>query len=127
MGKMLGIKEKRTPSIVIIVVIALTVPLFVMVLTVSGCNKTSEDPVKLVAQPILRCAPAMDVVFFLKRKFNEDPVYTGVYENKIIFTVFVSPSGSFTIVHTSATNQISCLVSSGDNFKQINWRKNKSV
>jgi len=127
MGKMLGIKEKKTSSIVIIIVIALTVPLLIMVLTVSGCNKTSEDSVKLVAQPVLRCAPAMDVVFFLKRKFNEDPVYTGVYESKIILTIFVSPSGSFTIVHTSATNEISCLVSSGDNFKQINWRKNKSV
>ena len=126
MGKMLGIKEKKT-SFIVIIVIALTVPLLVMVLTISGCDKTSEDPVKLVAQPILRCAPAMDVVFFLKRKFNEDPVYTGVYESKIIFTVFVSPSGSFTIVHTSATNEISCLVSSGNNFKQINWRKNKSV
>tara|TARA_R100001086_G_scaffold149182_1_gene79215 strand:+ start:159 stop:539 length:381 start_codon:yes stop_codon:yes gene_type:complete len=126
MGKMLGIKEK-TSSIVIIIVIALTVPLLIVVLTVSGCNKTSEDPVKFIAQPVLRCAPAMDVVFFLKRKFNEDPVYTGVYESKIILTIFVSPSGSFTIVHTSATNQISCLVSSGDNFKQINWRKNKSV
>ena len=127
MGKMLGIKEKKTSSIVIIIVIALTVPLLIMVLTVSGCNKTSEDSVKLVAQPVLRCAPVMDVVFFLKKKFNEDPVYTGVYESKIILTIFVSPSGSFTIVHTSATNEISCLVSSGDNFKQINWRKNKSV
>ena len=121
MGKMLGIKEKKT-SFIVIIVIALTVPLLVMVLTISGCDKTSEDPVKLVAQPILRCAPAMDVVFFLKRN-----IYLIVSGSKIIFTVFVSPSGSFTIVHTSATNEISCLVSSGNNFKQINWRKNKSV
>tara|TARA_R100000995_G_C3425392_1_gene95938 strand:- start:110 stop:493 length:384 start_codon:yes stop_codon:yes gene_type:complete len=127
MGKMLGAKKRKASSVIVIIVLTLTALLLLILITVSGCNKTSEDSVKLIAQPVLRCAPAMEVVFFLKRKFNEDPVYTGVYENKIIFTVFVSPSGSFTIVHTSATNQISCLVSSGDNFKQINWRKNKSV
>jgi len=94
----------------------------------TGCQTTPPEPVRLVAQPVqLRCAPATDVILFLKRKFNEDPVYTGIYENRIILTVFVSPSKSFTVVHTGIANEISCLVSSGQNFKKLDWEEKKSV
>jgi len=128
MDKMLGTKKRKASSVIATIVLTLAAPLLLILLTLSGCQTTSVEPVRFVAQPVqLRCAPATDVILFLKRKFNEEPLYTGVYENKIIFTVFVSPSNSFTVVHTGIANEISCLVSSGNNFKKINWEEKKSV
>ena len=128
MDKMLGTKKRKASSVIATIVLTLAAPLLLILLTLSGCQTTPVEPVRFVAQPVqLRCAPATDVILFLKRKFNEEPLYTGVYENKIIFTVFVSPSNSFTVVHTGIANEISCLVSSGNNFKKINWEKKKSV
>jgi len=128
MGKMLGAKKRKASSVIFIIVLTLAAPLLLILLTLSGCQTTPVEPVRFVAQPVqLRCAPATEVILFLKNKFNEEPLYTGIYENKIIFTVFVSPSNSFTVVHTGIANEISCLVSSGNNFKKINWREKKSV
>ena len=128
MDKMLGTKKRKASSVIATIVLTLAAPLLLILLTLSGCQTTPVEPVRFVAQPVqLRCAPATDVILFLKRKFNEEPLYTGVYENKIIFTVFVSPSNSFTVVHTGIANEISCLVSSGNNFKKINWEEKKSV
>jgi hypothetical protein len=128
MGKMLGAKKRKASSVIFIIVLTLAAPLLLILLTLSGCQTTPVEPVRFVAQPVqLRCAPATEVILFLKNKFNEEPLYTGIYENKIIFTVFVSPSNSFTVVHTGMANEISCLVSSGNNFKKINWREKKSV
>ncbi len=128
MGKMLGAKKRKASSVIFIIVLTLAAPLLLILLTLSGCHTTPVEPVRFVAQPVqLRCAPATEVILFLKKEFNEEPLYTGIYENKIIFTVFVSPSNSFTVVHTGMANEISCLVSSGNNFKKINWREKKSV
>ena len=120
-------RQSKTKTVVIVLV-TLAAPLLLILLSLTGCQTTPPEPVRLVAQPVqLRCAPATDVILFLKRKFNEDPVYTGIYENRIILTVFVSPSKSFTVVHTGITNEISCLVSSGQNFKKQDWEEKKSV
>ena len=128
MGKMLGAKKRKASSVIFIIVLTLAAPLLLILLTLSGCHTTPVESVRFVAQPVqLRCAPATEVILFLKKEFNEEPLYTGIYENKIIFTVFVSPLNSFTVVHTGIENEISCLVSSGNNFKKINWREKKSV
>jgi|TARA_R110002167_G_scaffold308661_2_gene513492 hypothetical protein len=120
-------RQSKTKTVVIVLV-TLAAPLLLILLSLTGCQTTPPEPVRLVAQPVqLRCAPATDVILFLKRKFNEDPVYTGIYENQIILTVFVSPSKSFTVVHTGIANEISCLVSSGQNFKKLDWEEKKSV
>ena len=120
-------RQSKTKTVVIVLV-TLAAPLLLILLSLTGCQTTPPEPVRLVAQPVqLRCAPATDVILFLKRKFNEDPVYTGIYENQIILTVFVSPSKSFTVVHTGTANEISCLVSSGQNFKKLDWEEKKSV
>ena len=126
MKKVLSSKKESTKSM-LLVFMTLTAPLLLIFLALIVCQTTPVEPVKIVAQPILRCASASEVILFLKQKFNEDPVYTGVYENKIIFTIFVSPYNSFTVVHTGAANEISCLVSSGTNFKKVNWKENKSI
>ena len=120
-------RQSKTKTVVIVLV-TLAAPLLLILLSLTGCQTTPPEPVRLVAQPVqLRCAPATEVILFLKRKFNEEPVYTGIYENRIILTVFVSPSKSFTVVHTGIANEISCLVSSGQNFKKLDWEEKKSV
>lgn len=120
-------RQSKTKTVVIVLV-TLAAPLLLILLSLTGCQTTPPEPIRLVAQPVqLRCAPATEVILFLKRKFNEEPVYTGIYENQIILTVFVSPSKSFTVVHTGIANEISCLVSSGQNFKKLDWEEKKSV
>jgi hypothetical protein len=128
MGKMLGTKKRKASSVIATIVLTLAAPLLLIILTLSGCQTTPVEPVKVVAQPLqLRCAPATEVILFLKRKFNEEPLYTGLFGNSIVLTVFVSPRKTFTVVHTGVGNEISCLVSSGENFKKINWEEKKSV
>tara|TARA_R110000823_G_scaffold279460_1_gene397733 strand:- start:2954 stop:3343 length:390 start_codon:yes stop_codon:yes gene_type:complete len=129
MDKMLEHKKRKTPSVIVIILITLAAPLLLVFLSLSGCQTTPTEPAKLVAQPTIRCAPATQVIQWLDKKFNEKPVYSGVYENRIVFTLFVSPEKTFTVVHTGIRNEISCLVSSGHNFKELNWniKKGKSV
>tara|TARA_R110000751_G_scaffold73115_1_gene148047 strand:+ start:1010 stop:1393 length:384 start_codon:yes stop_codon:yes gene_type:complete len=127
MDKMLGTKKRKASSVISTIVLTLAAPLLLILLTLSGCQTTPVEPLKVVSQPLLRCAPATDVILFLKRTFNEEPLYTGLFGNRIVLTVFVSPRKTFTVVHTGVGNEISCLVSSGENFKKINWEEKKSV
>ena len=82
-----------------------------------GCQTAQTVQPTIIAQPMLRC----------KTKYDEDPKHTGIFNNGIIITIFVSEAKTFTIVHTGIKNQISCLVSSGHNFKKIDWKGKKSV
>jgi len=127
MGKMLGTKKRKASSVIATIVLTLAAPFLLIILTLSGCQTTPVEPLKVVSALQLRCAPATDVILFLKRKFNEEPLYTGLFGNSIVLTVFVSPRKTFTVVHTGVGNEISCLVSSGKNFKKINWEEKKSV
>jgi hypothetical protein len=126
MRKILDSKKGKTKPI-FIVLVTLAAPLLLILFTSAGCQTTPAEPVKVVTQPVLRCASATEVILFLDRKFNEKPVYTGVFGTSIVLTVFVSAEGSFTIVHTGVQNEISCLVSSGQNFKKLNWKQKKSI
>ena len=92
-----------------------------------GCQTAQTAQPTIIAQPMLRCAPAPSVIQFLKTKYDEDPKHTGIFNNGIIITIFVSKAKTFTIVHTGIKNQIRCLVSSGHNFKKIDWEGEKSV
>ena len=107
----------------IVVLIILSAPLFLL----SGCQTAQPVQPTIITQPVLRCAPASDVIRFLASTHNEVPKYTGVFGTSIVLTVFVSKAKTFTIVHTGVQNEISCLVSSGRNFKELNWLENKSL
>ena len=107
----------------IVVLIILSAPLFLL----SGCQTAQTVQPTIITQPVLRCAPASDVIRFLASTHNEVPKYTGVFGTSIVLTVFVSKAKTFTIVHTGVQNEISCLVSSGRNFKELNWLENKSL
>jgi len=112
-----------TPAKILILII-LSAPLLMFLL---GCQTTPPVNPTIVAQPVLRCASASDVIRFLKITHDEDPKYTGIFGSGIIITVFVSKAKTFTVVHTGIENQISCLVSSGRNFKEIDWKGKESV
>jgi len=118
-----------SPTKVTMILIILSAPLILFLL--SGCQTTPTQPAQvtptIIAQPVLRCAPVDDVIKFLRNKFNESPIYSGVYENKIILTIFLNKeTKSFTVTHTASA--ITCLVSSGNNFKELVWdEKSKSV
>ena len=114
----------------IMVLVVLSAPLVSFLL--SGCQTTPTQPTEakptIIAQPVLRCAPADAVIVFLEKNYNEKPVFTGIFNSNILLTVFVSEARTFTVVHTGIQTQISCLVSSGNNFKKLDWdMENKSV
>ena len=113
-----------TPTKIVVLIILLA-PLLLFLL--SGCQTAQTVQPAIVTQPVLRCAPASDVIRFLAATHNEVPKYTGVFGTSIVLTVFVSKAKTFTIVHTGVQNEISCLVSSGRNFKELNWLENKSL
>ena len=120
------------PKKIVMILITLAAPLLLVVLSLSGCQTTPTQPTEakptIIAQPVLRCAPADAVIVFLEKNYNEKPMYSGIFNSSILLTVFVSEARTFTVVHTGIQNQISCLVSSGNNFKKLDWDKeNKSV
>ena len=121
------------PKKIVMILITLAAPLLLVVLTLSGCQTTPTQPAQvtptIIAQPVLRCAPADAVIVFLEKNYNEKPVFTGIFNSNILLTVFVSEARTFTVVHTGIQTQISCLVSSGNNFKKLDWdmENNKSV
>ena len=119
---------------IIMILITLAAPLLLVVLSLSGCQTTptptqpAQVTPTMIAQPVLRCAPADAVIVFLEKNYNEKPVFTGIFNSNILLTVFVSEARTFTVVHTGIQTQISCLVSSGNNFKKLDWdMENKSV
>lgn len=117
------------PKKIVMILITLAAPLLLVVLSLSGCQTTPTQPAQvtptIIAQPVLRCAPADAVIVFLEKKYNERPMYSGIFNSSIMLTVFVSEARTFTVVHTGLQNQISCLVSSGNNFKKLDWGKEK--
>ena len=118
------------PKKIVMILITLAAPLLLVVLSLSGCQTTPTQPAQvtptIIAQP-MRCAHIDRVISFLKNRFDERPTFTGVYENQIIIMVFINEkTNSFTVTHTA--KEISCLVSSGDRWKELVWDKeNKSV
>jgi len=117
------------PKNLLIIAVTLAAPLLLILLSLAGCQSSRAPSVAptVIAQPVLRCAPADAVILFLDRKFKEKPVYSGVFGNSIVLTVFVSDAGSFTVVHTGIANEISCLVSSGNNFKKLEWIEEERI
>ena len=125
------------PKKIVMILITLAAPLLLVVLSLSGCQttptptptQTAQVSPTIIAQPVLRCAPADAVIAFLEKNYNEKPMYSGIFNSSILLTVFVSEARTFTVVHTGIQTQISCLVSSGNNFKKLDWDKenNKSV
>jgi len=81
-------------------------------LAAMATNAGSES---IDTQPI--CGERNAVVKSLADQFNERPQAVGMVDKDAVMEVFVSESGSWTILATG-TDGISCLVSSGEGWEE---------
>jgi len=89
-----------------VIVVAATTSLAVM------ANTAWSDPTgSAVPQPI--CGQRAEIVQSLADQFHERPQAVGVVDKDAVMELFVSESGSWTMLATG-TDGISCLVSSGE-------------
>ncbi|MGE5148360.1 MAG: hypothetical protein ACM3N5_16530 [Candidatus Eiseniibacteriota bacterium] len=63
------------------------------------------------------CGPRDQIVQAMKQIFDERPQATGLLSSKELFEVFVSPTGSWTILVTNP-HGISCIAAAGDNWER---------
>lgn len=62
------------------------------------------------------CAPRGEIVSALSEKFRENPAAVGQVNQNAVVEVFVSDSGTWTIIATG-TDGKSCIVSSGEGWE----------
>ncbi len=75
-------------------------------------------PASATAQML--CGERLKVIAALKEKYQEVPNSVGLSNNGTMIEVFVSDTGSFTIINTRPDG-LSCLISAGEN-----WQKAKA-
>ena len=92
-----------------VIVVAAATSLAVMATTAWSDSTAESQP-----QPI--CGERNAVVKSLSDQFNERPQAVGMVDKDAVMEVFVSDSGSWTILATG-TDGISCLVSSGEGWE----------
>lgn len=93
---------------------------------VSGCSsriaaESGEIPEQVQTTPSAAsplCGKRSAFVTQLKKRYAETPVSIGLASNGSMIEVFVSPSGSFSIL-VSRPEGISCMVTSGDNWQTL--------
>jgi hypothetical protein len=79
----------------------------------------------LVAVPALAetsCGPRTDIVAKLAQEFHEDQQAVGFVNENAVLEVFVSGSGTWTIIATG-TDGKSCLLSAGENWQSTGFVK----
>ena len=79
----------------------------------------------LVAMPALAetsCGPRADIVAKLAQEFHEDQQAVGFVNENAVLEVFVSGSGTWTIIATS-TDGKSCLISAGQDWESPSFVK----
>jgi hypothetical protein len=81
--------------------------------------------VSLVATPALAessCGPRADIVAKLAQEFKENQQAVGFVNENAVLEVFVSGTGSWTIIATG-TDGKSCLLSAGQNWESTSFVK----
>lgn len=87
---------------------------FVAAVTLFACTPTLAP-----AQEAGRCGPREMGVEVLKQNFHEEKVAQGLTEEGLMLEVFASKDGSTFTVFLSLPNGISCVVSTGQEWMQI--------
>lgn len=76
----------------------------------------------VVAAPMMvqqACFPRSVVVDGLRQRYDEQVIMRGFTESGLyMIEVFVSPSGTFTVMRTS-TRGVSCVIGSGVDFERV--------
>tara|TARA_Y100001951_G_C11092057_1_gene157287 strand:+ start:139 stop:453 length:315 start_codon:yes stop_codon:yes gene_type:complete len=100
------------------------VVVFIFLILLSGCQTTSKEQMQ-ITQPVIRCAPAIDITVHLRNKYNEIPRYAGMTSSGIVMVIYISTKNTFTVVHT--TKEVACLSMHGTEFHKINWKEFKKI
>lgn len=79
-----------------------------------------------MAQERPLCGPYDVGVKRLKDQFHEVPVATGMAGPRLVIQLFVSPSGTFTIMSVRPDG-VACIVAGGDNWEQTAPTEDKGV
>jgi hypothetical protein len=66
----------------------------------------------------VQCAAHKQIVTLLTKKYSEEPVAAGTVNDDRYMQLFVSSSGSWTILVTKVDGQ-SCIVASGENWEKL--------
>ncbi len=74
------------------------------------------------AEAQLMCGKRGDVVKYLEKGYDEEPVSIGLAESGSVVEVFASEAGSFTIIVTR-TDGVSCLLTAGNNWETMQLQK----
>ena len=72
------------------------------------------------------CGPRNDIVAKLSKDFKEQPNAVGMVNGSAVLEVFVSDSGSWTILATG-TDGNSCLLSAGEGWQAKNFVKGRDA
>mgnify|MGYP003126942083 CR=1 FL=1 len=97
---------------------------FIFLILLSGCQTTTKEKIK-ITQPVIQCAPAIDVTIHLKNKYNEVPKYAGMTSSGLVVVIYISKKNTFTVVHT--TKEVACLSMHGTQFHKVNWHEYKKI
>jgi hypothetical protein len=111
------------------------IPLFVLGLTAGAvlavspiASATNNDPAPLPAPtqqppamsanmlPLSMCGKRDQVVNELSKQYDESPMAVGMVDRNAVVEIFVSETGSWTILATG-TDGMSCIVSAGEGFE----------
>jgi hypothetical protein len=66
----------------------------------------------------IQCAKHNQMVGFLAKKYQENPVAMGTVNDDRFMQLFVSPKGSWTILVTKTDGQ-ACIVAAGQNWEKL--------
>ena len=70
------------------------------------------------ADDVPPCGPRSQLIQAMKQIYDERPHATGLISSRELFEVFVSPSGTWTILVTNP-HGISCIAAAGENWERV--------
>lgn len=77
-------------------------------------------PASTIAEPGTSCADRAQMQQFLTRTFRERQVGHGMVDAKMIMEIYVSDSGTWTVMVTN-TDGIACIIATGDEWDGPAW------
>jgi hypothetical protein len=92
-----------------------TLSLFVAAAAVAAL---SINPIQVAAQQTAPCAERNNVVDTLGSQYKESPRAIGLVSQEAVLEVFVSESGSWTVVVTDPKG-VSCVLAAGQSWEEI--------
>ena len=93
---------------------------FIMLIVLAALSVAALPIAKASGQGISRCGQRAGVVAGLERHYQEAQTALGLTAKGSLIELFVSPSGSWTIIQTSPQG-MSCVMAAGSRWTQHVW------